>query len=191
MVSHAHRDHYADLGDFLAYASATYQSPVVLASADTFGALSDVLDPFDTVRAVVDDTSHQWLEPFTLEFSATTHQIPTLGVRVSVDDHHVVYSADTGPGWQVPSSWRRPDLAILECTYSNADEAAWPYHLSSSDVAELAEEIDPATTLITHVPPHADATARLREVRRAAPRRLFVLAELGQCVVITHREVQE
>ena len=191
MVSHAHRDHYADLGDFLAYASATDQSPVVFASADTFDALSDVLGPFDAYRVVVGNNSRERLEPFTLEFSTTTHQIPTLGVRVSVDDHHVVYSADTGPGWQVPSSWRRPDLAILECTYSNADEATWPYHLSSSDVAELAEEIDADTTLITHVPPHADATARLREVRRAAPGRLFALAELGERVVITHQDVHE
>ena len=191
VVSHAHRDHYADLGDFLAYASATHQSPVVLASADTFGALSDVLDLSGTDRAVVDDTSHLWLEPFALEFSTTTHQIPTLGVRVSVNDTHVVYSADTGPGWRVPPSWRRPDLAVLECTYSNADEVVWPYHLSSNDVADLAEEIDPVTTLLTHVPPHGDATARLREARRVAPRRLFVLAELGQRVVNTHREVQE
>jgi ribonuclease BN (tRNA processing enzyme) len=149
------------------------------------------MDPFDTVRVAVDDKSHQWLEPFAIEFSTTTHQIPTLGVRVSVDDVHVVYSADTGPGWRVPPSWRRPDLAVLECTYSNTDEVVWPYHLSSNDVADLAEEIDAATTLITHVPPRTDATARLREVREASPRRLFVLAELGQRVVITHREVQE
>ena len=108
-----------------------------------------------------------------------------------MDDHHVVYSADTGPGWQVPSSWRRPDLAILECTYSNADEATWPYHLSSNDVADLAEEIDADTTLITHVPPHADSMARFAKCAALLRSRLFALAELGQRVVITHQEVHE
>ena len=191
VVSHAHRDHCADLADFLAYASAADQSPIVLASADTFDTLSDVLGPDAVVRVAVGESSREWLEPFALEFSTTTHQIPTLGVRVSVGDTHVVYSADTGPGWPVPTSWRQSDLAILECTYSNEDEVMWPYHLSSNDAADLAEEIDAATTLITHVPPHADSMARLREARRAAPSRLFVLAELGLRVVITHQEVQE
>ncbi|MGC2169205.1 MAG: MBL fold metallo-hydrolase [Acidimicrobiales bacterium] len=191
VVSHAHLDHYADLSTFLTHASATNQSPAVIASAATFDGIADSLDSFDVERMVVDDDSRVWLEPFALEFSTTTHQIPTLGVRVSVGDSRVIYSADTGPGWHAPPSWRRPNLAILECTYAIGEETTWPYHLSSEDVAVLAQEIEADTTLITHVPPHADAKERLRAVELAAPSRLFALAERGQRMVITRDDVYE
>jgi ribonuclease BN (tRNA processing enzyme) len=188
VVSHAHRDHYADLNEYLAYASAPRDPFEVIASVDTFDGLSHAGEMFDATRVVVNDHSRVRLDPFVLEFSTTTHQIPTLGVRASVGDSHVVYSADTGPGWLIPASWRRPGLAILECTYSKDDQAPWPYHLSSHDVAELAEELDATTTLITHVPPHVDSAERLREVRQAAPSRLFVLAESGWRAVVAPDE---
>jgi ribonuclease BN (tRNA processing enzyme) len=187
VLSHAHRDHYADVSDFLARASS--QPVAAIASANTFDALAETIDILGAERIEVGPESHIELGPFVLEFSSTTHQIPTLSVRLSVGDRHVVFSADTGPGWHVPNSWRQPDVAILECTYAEKDKAAWPYHLSSKDVAELAEEIDAATTLITHVPPRADPTERLRLAQRAAPRRLFVLAELGQRIVIASGDV--
>ncbi|MGC2485980.1 MAG: MBL fold metallo-hydrolase [Acidimicrobiales bacterium] len=191
VLSHAHRDHYGDLGDYLAWASATSRRIVVVASADTFGLLANSIDIERVERVVVNDDSRVWLDPFSLEFSSTTHQIPTLGVRVSLDERHVVYGADTGPGWRVPISWRRADLALLECTYARRNETTWPFHLSSGDVAELAREIDATTTLITHVPPHHDATEHLRLAQRAAPSALFVLAELGQRIVITPGELYE
>ncbi len=71
------------------------------------------------------------------------------------------------------------------------EETTWPYHLSSEDVAVLAQEIEADTTLITHVPPHADAKERLRAVELAAPSRLFALAERGQRMVITRDDVYE
>ncbi len=189
VVSHAHRDHYADLSDYLVHASATNQHPAVIASADTFDGIAETLNSLDAVRVTVDDDSRIWLDPFALEFSTTTHQIPTLGVRVSVGDSHVVYSADTGPGWLARPSWRRPDLAILECTYADEEDTTWPYHLSSKGVAILALELDAVTTLITHVPPHADAMGRLRAAELAAPSLLFALAELGQRTEITRDDV--
>lgn len=191
MLSHAHRDHYADLGAYLDYARALDHSIAVIASSATFVALDGVADMSGADLTNVDDEGQYSLGPFALEFSRTTHQIPTLGVRLSVSNRHVVYSADTGPNWRVPASWRRPDLAILECTYEHRDEAAWPYHLASEDVAVLAQEIEAVSTLITHVPPREHATQHLRAVEIAAPRLSFALAELGQRIVFSVDDVYE
>ncbi|MGH3733982.1 MAG: MBL fold metallo-hydrolase [Acidimicrobiales bacterium] len=183
VVSHAHGDHSFDLEAFLTFPSAWRDVPRVLASQATLVASSQ-LEVANAEVIVVDDGSDVVLDTFRVECSRTTHQMPTLATQISMNGRRVVYSADTGPGWHVPPSFRGPDLAILECTIETRDGDSSPFHLDSEEVAALAQSLEAQRTLLTHLPVHADGSARLVRAMGAAPRRDFLLAVTGQRHVI-------
>jgi ribonuclease BN (tRNA processing enzyme) len=138
----------------------------------------------DVEVIVVSDGSLVERSTFRVECSSTTHQLATLAVQVTMGDRRVVYSADTGPGWHVPLSFHRPDVAILECTLETRDAASTPYHLDAREAGVIAQSLDALRTMLTHMPPHGDALARLDMARKATPGRDFLLATTGQRVVV-------
>lgn len=182
VLSHAHRDHAFDVGEFVASASAWRERPRVIASGATFDSLD--LDEREVEEIVVEDGDHVDLLSFGLDFSLTTHQIPTLAIQVSANVARIVYGADTGPGWEVPMSFRGPDLAILECTIDARDASSSPFHLDADELVLLSEIIDPRTTMVTHVPPGDNERVRLERAKRAAPHREFLLATTGLRLVV-------
>jgi ribonuclease BN (tRNA processing enzyme) len=184
VVSHVHGDHVADLDKFLSLASAWRERPRVIASHETWSAMRGKFLATDVGMVVVTDGSVVEGSNFRVECSATTHQIATLAVQVTMGGVRVVYGADTGPGWVVPASFRRPDVAILECTLDVRDGASSPYHLDAREVAGLAQSLQALQTIVTHVPPHANALARLDLARRSAPERDFLLAVTGGSVMV-------
>ena len=184
VVSHAHGDHRADVDAFLSFTSAWRGRPRMIASRETLTAISDQVSTNDVEMIVVADGSLFEGSGFLVEFSATTHQIATLAIQVTMRDVRVVYGADTGPGWRVPPSFQRPDLAILECSLEVRDDQSSPYHLDAREVGDLAQSLNALRTMVTHVPPRGDALARLKRARRAAPERDFLLAVTGESVVV-------
>lgn len=184
VVSHAHGDHSADLDEFLSVASAWRERPRVIASRETLSAMNRYSSASDVETIVVDDGIVVERSTFRVECSSTTHQMATLAVLVTMGGARVVYGADTGPGWRVPSPFHRPDVAILECTLEARDAASPPFHLDAREVGALAQSLDALRTIVTHVPPRENAVARLDLARRAAPERDFLLATTGQRVVV-------
>jgi ribonuclease BN (tRNA processing enzyme) len=182
VISHAHGDHAGDVEAFLSFASAWRHGPRLIASSATISALGLANREMDVV--VVEDSSRVDLGTCDVECSTTAHQIPTLAARVSMGGVHVVYGADTGPGWEVPPVFRQPDLAILECTIEERDAASSRFHLDAREVAALTRIIDPRVTLVTHVPPEAEGRTRLDRARRAAPDHQFLLATTGLRIVV-------
>jgi ribonuclease BN (tRNA processing enzyme) len=138
----------------------------------------------DVDLTVVGDESVVESSGFLVECSSTTHQIATLAVQVTMGGIRVVYGADTGPGWILPGSFHQPDLAMLECTIEVRDATSSPYHLDAREVGALAQSLDALRTIITHIPPHGNALARLELARMAAPEKDFLLAETGERVVV-------
>ncbi len=189
MVSHAHRDHWGDLATFVRCGPAWRDAPVVITSSDTRHAIENSGAEIEASVVVVEDAGCVAVGPFSLDFSATTHQVATLAARVRVGECSLVYGADTGPGWSVPHSWRRAGSAMLECTNACASDTPSPYHLGVAEFIELAATIDAASTLLTHVPAREDAHQRLDAVRAGDPSRVFELAERGQRVAVRARGV--
>jgi ribonuclease BN (tRNA processing enzyme) len=183
-ISHAHRDHSFDVEAFVTFSSAWRDRPRVLASRATVGELR--LDAEETTAEVVlvDDGSAIDFGQVRMEWSATTHQMATLATHVSLGGSRVVYSSDTGPGWDPPLAFYRPDLALLECTLESRDASSSPFHLDAVEAAALAQTLKARTTVITHVPPHENGQVRLDIAKRAAPEREFVLATTGQRLLV-------
>ncbi len=185
LLSHAHADHVADLETFLLASARWRAGPRVVSSRSTLDSAS-----FDE-RALgaasvelVRDGAHLVAEGFEAELSSTNHQIPTLGVQITMDGARVVYSADTGPEWAFPTTFRAPELAIVECTYEARDVASPPFHLDAREVATLVSDLSPTRTLLTHVPPGEDGDQRRNLVQRWAPSTKVILARTGMTVAL-------
>ncbi len=165
---------------FLTAAALWRAEPRLIASRATMEGAS--LDERTLGAVSVDVVSHGALviaEGFEAEFSLTNHQVPTLGVQVTMAGARVVYSADTGPQWAFPATFRVPGLAIVECTYEARDEASSPFHLDAREAAALVSDLSPRCALLTHVPPGEDGDRRRTMVQRRSPRTQALLARAG------------
>jgi ribonuclease BN (tRNA processing enzyme) len=180
ILSHAHPDHVADLEAFLIDASRWRTAPHVIASHETLDDVSlDVATLGPGSLNCVSDGEHVMANGFEAEFSSTTHQMPTLGVQVTMGGSRVVYSADTGAKWIWPATFRLPEIAIVECTFEERSDSSSPFHLDAREVADLVDDMSPSTTLLTHVPPREDGERRREIVQRFAPGTRVVLASVG------------
>lgn len=141
-VSHAHADHVADLEEFMDAENVWRDRPRLVASPETmaFIAPNDDALPEGTLVIVSEGTRLE-LSTFEAEFSRTTHKMPTYAICISIADRRVVYCADTGPTWIVPTLFVGADLAIVECTLENRDPRSSLFHLDAREAGPLAHEL--------------------------------------------------
>lgn len=179
-VSHAHRDHVADLEQFMMSHEIWRDGPRLVASEQTMSVIvpSPELLPDDSL-IIVGDGSQIELVDFAVEFSRTTHQVPTLAACVAVGGSRVVYGADTGPLWVAPANFVGADVALLECTLEIRTSHDSEFHLDAVEVVALARQLSARTTVITHVPPGASTESRLEIAQRHAPNLKFIGARTG------------
>jgi len=179
-VSHAHGDHAADIELFMDSRAVWRDRPRLIASEQTLACIGQVED-LHPERALIFASENNRLELPNLEaeFSLTTHQMPTLAVCVSISGCRITYCADTGPSWSIPSSFIRPDLAIVECTLERRDDGGSEFHLDAREVGFMAEVLSATQTLITHVPPGESGVTRLEIIRNISPNQTFLLAHTG------------
>jgi ribonuclease BN (tRNA processing enzyme) len=184
ILSHAHPDHVADLALFLGTASLWRRAPRLIASRPTIdGASFDATTLGERSLDIVRDGDRVIGSGFGADFSSTRHQVPTLGVQVTMGGSRVVYSADTGPGWAFPASFRGADVAIVECTLDERSASSSPTHLDAHEVATLIGGLLPLMTLISHVPP-GEGGERRRDIVRAGSQAQVVLARPGLTIEV-------
>jgi ribonuclease BN (tRNA processing enzyme) len=185
-ISHAHADHVADLEAFMGSTEIWRDRPRLLASEETMAAVVRApLELVDDILVVVSDGGRIEIADFVMEFSQTTHQMPTLATCVSRGGRRVVYSSDTGPSWSVPTNFVGADLALLECTLENRADGDSAFHLDAQEVTALARELSAESTVITHVPAGQNGLLRLESASRYAPDRAFILASIGLQLLLT------
>lgn len=184
LLSHAHADHVADLSSFLGSGALWRATPRLIASRPTIEQALDATMRGSVAIDYVHDGEHVITDAFEAEFSTTSHQIPTLAVQVTMDGSRVVYSADTGPQWSSPATFRAPNVAIVECTFEERSDASPPFHLDAREVAALVREMSPTVTLLTHVPPGESSERRLETVRRLASETRVILAYAGLIIEV-------
>jgi len=167
VVTHAHPDHCSDvfhLFNLLRFGPNSRSGLPALAPDGVAAALAAFLGvgedhAFHRVfawRTVAPGDSVQVGEA-ALAFAATQHQLPTLGVSVSVPGRRLVYSADTGPGGGLPALAAGADLLLCEATLQGEGaDGGWPYHLSAAQAGTLAREAGVGRLLLTHLAPMLD-----------------------------------
>jgi ribonuclease BN (tRNA processing enzyme) len=96
------------------------------------------------------------------------HQVPTLVVSLTADGKRLVYSADTGPGGDLPILAAGADLLLCEATFQGEQGAGgWPYHLSASAAGALARQAGVSRLVLTHLAPMLEPPRSVAEAAAA------------------------
>ena len=103
----------------------------------------------------IDETSVLQIGDQVLRFSRTDHPVETLAVRVDAGGRSLLYSADTGTGWDPGGTGAGVDLLICEASLRPEDEGV-VQHLSARQAGKLARTLGAGRLVVTHVVPDVD-----------------------------------
>lgn len=177
VVTHEHPDHWSDLeGLAIAFkwglqtSGPRVYAPPGIRELMRVGAAADVFEWHGI----------DWQSDFTLgglrfRFSPTDHPVPTYAVRVDCGGRFLIYSADTGPEWQLSSLGRDADLALCEATFLSDREGS-VQHLSARQAGMSAANATVRRLVITHLSPTTDRDAAQAEASEAFGSDILVAA---------------
>jgi ribonuclease BN (tRNA processing enzyme) len=170
VLSHSHPDHWSDLPilrNAMRYILDLRDLPVygTAATLDAARAVSGELEP--TLRwTLVDEASDVAVGDQRVRFSRTDHPVETLAVRVDAGGRSLLYTADTGPGWDPGPVGEGVDLLLAEATMPSSMEGR-VQHLSGRQAGGLARSIGADRLVVTHVTPGLDDEAQRRDAEAA------------------------
>lgn len=171
VVSHQHPDHCGEL-PVLYNAYKWYLQRVDVPVFATRGVEK-------TVRASCDDTNDVFSWTFltsgdsvdigdiTLMFEATDHTVETMAVRCEHGGASIVYTADTGPRWDLAAFAKSCDILMGEGTVLHRDRPEGYPHLSSHELGARAAAGEVGRLVVTHIAPGSDDQAHLTEASKA------------------------
>lgn len=174
IASHEHPDHCLDL--LAAYHALAYgadahppipvycPSPVVdrvrgFVQAGERHAIDTVFD-----FRPVGDGDEVAIGDVSVRFRRTHHSVPTIGARLEAENHVLAYSADTGASGRWQDIAEGADLFLCEASYQG-ESGAHPYtqHLTAGEAGRIAREQRARHLVLTHIPPHLDASVSIGE----------------------------
>ncbi len=169
VVSHLHSDHCVDLfGLDVAFRYGPFREHVeVIAPEGAQQFLQQIAgtafgDAFawKTFEAHPDGLVHEGSK---LSFAPTAHPIPTYAVQImDTDEHSLIYTADTGPEWDISVFGTAPSLLLSEATYQQELRGA-PIHLTAAEAASNAVACGAEQLLLTHIWPGLEPSVSMRE----------------------------
>jgi ribonuclease BN (tRNA processing enzyme) len=172
VLSHCHPDHWLDvpvLRNAMRYVLeldglAVYGTAETLALAATvIGELAPTL-----VWHIIDASSTVEVGDQVIRFSRTDHPVETLAVRVDGGGRSLLYSADTGSGWDAAAVGSGVDLFLCEASLT-LDEEGTVDHLSARQAGKLAHKVGADRLVLTHVVPGVDPDAQRSLAAEAFP----------------------
>lgn len=176
VLSHRHVDHCADIFGLYGYLAfgPSGTVPVPVLGPDGLGEhLAEFARAGDehVFRSVFDlgsaDAPTQ-IGDLKLRFATTTHPVPTVATRIEAGGVALVYSGDSGPGGGLPGLAAGCDVLLCEATLlGERTEASYPYHLTASEVGEMAATAGVGCLIVTHIPPTGDEGRAVAEARAA------------------------
>ena len=166
VITHEHPDHCVDvygLHVLLRYGLERSGVPLYAPAGaeERLGALVQWGDTF--AWHAIDDGARTTIGAMSVAFSRTDHPPPTFAVEVTgSDDHRLVYTSDTGPGWSVDAFAPGAALVLSEASYEHADRRS-PIHLSGRQAGEAARAARAERLVLTHLWPRVDPSVVAEE----------------------------
>lgn len=176
VLTHAHVDHWSDVRSLAVAAQYYLKRPKVpvYGPGDLMGFLRRTEKHLEPNK--VSDGDELSIGDLNLKFSATTHSVPTVAVRLDGGGRSLAYSSDTGPEWELSALGTDFDLALVEATYLADAEGSAP-HLSARQAGETAKRAGARRLLVTHIAPVVDREAARTEAAAAYGGAVEVAAE--------------
>lgn len=184
VLTHEHPDHWTDLPvarNAYRYVFDRLGLPVY-ATAGTRAMAVPFCDEETFAWTTIDQSSTVEVGDLAFRFSRTDHPVETLAVWAESGGASVLYSADTGPGWSPEAFGARPDLALLEATFTHEHPAA--LHLTAEEAGERAAAVGAERLVLTHLMPGTDPAAQ-RASAEATYGGLVEMAEPGATFTVT------
>lgn len=172
VISHSHPDHWVELPvlhNALRYDLGIAGLDVYLTAETKELAEQLIGQPAapTLVFHVIDQFSTMTIADQSWSFALTDHPVETLASRVQVADRTFVFSADTGPGFEVTQFGSGIDLFLCEATFATDQESETAPHLSARQAGMLAKQADVGRLIITHLLPGSDVLNHLCEAECA------------------------
>lgn len=170
VITHEHPDHCVDiygLHVMLRYGLEVEGLPLYAPSGAELrlGALVRDWGPTFDWHALSDGAKAQVGE-IALRFSRTDHPPPTFAVELTSGSpeqpKRLVYTADTGPRWDISAFDPGADLVLSEASYLHHDRQS-PLHISAKEAGEAARAADARRLVLTHLWPTLDPAESARE----------------------------
>ncbi len=167
VISHSHPDHWLELPvlrNALKYVLGR-EGLDVYGTAETRALAEQLIEEMEpTIHWHVVSAGDEFaIGEARVRTARTDHPPETLSLRIDHADRSLVYSADTGPGWDMGALGDGIDLALVEATYLD-DAMTGGVHLSAAQAGRIARKAGAGALVLTHLLPGADAD----EYRRAA-----------------------
>jgi ribonuclease BN (tRNA processing enzyme) len=159
VLSHVHPDHWLDLPvlrNAMRYVLGIEGLPVY-GTAETW-LMAEVLIGELTPTLLwhnVDESSVIEVGDQLVRFSRTDHPVETLAVRVDSGGRSLLYSADTGAGWEPGTTGVDVDLMVCEASLQPEHEGQ-VQHLSARQAGKLARTLGAGRLVVTHVVPDVE-----------------------------------
>ena len=177
IISHLHRDHYADLFG-IAYASYVFHNLNILSNRiKVYIPKPSTSEEIHDYNLLTNLGEEQYLEiiPYTstqtinlnntnITFSSNPHNITSYSIKISEHNQSIVYSGDTGYlGNTLETFAKGTNLLICESTFLKGQTRKKDYHLYAHEAAYIAKKANVDKLLLTHFWPEIDREEYLKE----------------------------
>ena len=167
VLSHEHADHRLELPVvYNAIRHYVLCEPIpVFGTMGTFSLARKMCEDIEeSFRCnVISDKSSTVIADQEWRWSRTDHYVETLASRVEVGDSSMVFSADTGPEWDITQLGSGIDLLIAESTFLSHREKEKILHLSARQAGMMAQHADVSHLVLSHLAPGEEPSRHLQE----------------------------
>ena len=167
VLSHEHADHWLELPVvYNAIRHYVLCEPIpVFGTMGTFSLARKMCEDIEeSFRCnVISNKSSTVIADQEWRWSRTDHYVETLASRVEVGDSSMVFSADTGPEWDITQLGSGIDLLIAESTFLSHREKEKILHLSARQAGMMAQHADVSHLVLSHLAPGEQPSQHLQE----------------------------
>lgn len=174
VLTHSHPDHWLEvpvLRNVFLYFVVRRDVPVYATAETTKLNAAITIGKDDPFRwTTIDPSSDFTIADQRWRFGLADHPVETLGPRVDCDGRSLVFTADSGPGWNYASvdGVDDPvDLALSDASHLQAYEGRGIPHMSARESGLRAREAGVRRLVITHLVPGSDPDAHRAEAEAA------------------------
>lgn len=161
VISHYHQDHIADIGVLQYYWLVQNQIHATKKVLPIYGHTKDrvafaKLDHQATKGVGYHENSSITIGPFTIDFLETRHPVACYAIRVTDGTSTIVYTADSSYQDTFIPFVYKADLLIGDCSFYQGQDGSVAGHMTSEQVAILAEKAQVKHLLLSHLPHFGD-----------------------------------